>query len=750
MNLIFKTRKLLCSISFLLLITTKLNSAMIDSITITGNSRITDQTIMTFLPVKINDVIDDNTINEITKKLYETNFFKNLTVNLKENQLIIDVIENPIIQNIYYNGIKSTTLKDYITKDNYLIPRSSFIMNIVNKDLDLMKGNLKNRGYYFSNIKLKIEELDDNIVNIYYDFQLGNKSKIKKISFLGNKVFKDKKLKNVILSEEYKFWKFISGKKFLNQELVDFDKRLLRNFFLNNGYYNVSISSSFAKLLNDDEFELIYNIDAGSKIYFGILDLNLPIDYDEKNFIKLNATLKNLENKPYSINSLEKITEDIELLVLNEQYETIDIDIIENFKGDKLNLKFLIKETDKINIKKINVLGNNITQENVIRNNFEIDEGDLFNKILYNKTINNLKSLNYFKQVEGEVLNDSNSTGKIINIKVEEKPTGEIGASAGVGTNGNSIGFFVRENNYLGRGILLNSNITISTDSLKGLLSVNNPNFNDTDKSLYGTIEATELDKLKSSGFKTNRTGFSYGTRFEYLNDLNLGIGNKNFYQKIETDSTASSLQQKQEGDYLDSFLNLSLDYDKRNQRFKTSDGFFASYSVDFPIVSDTDTITNTIDYKYYTELFEDNVTSIGFYASASKSYSNKNIKLTERNFLPGSRLRGFGPGSIGPKDGNDFIGGNYASSININTTLPFIFETNQNLDFLYFIDLGNVWGVDYNSSLKDSNKIRSSTGIGVDWLTPIGPLSFTLSQPITKADTDSTENFRFNLGTSF
>lgn len=725
-------------------------SSTIDKITIIGNERITAETIKTFLPVKINDNINERELNNITKELYETNFFSNVSVSLINNELIIKLSENPIIQNVIYNGIKSESLRQFITSNVKLRSRSSYVELFLKEDIDGIIENLKLRGYYFAKIETQSELLDDNKLNLIYNIDLGDKAKIKKISFIGNKIFKDKKLKSIILSEESKFWKFISSKKFLNEELVNFDKRLLKNFYLNNGYYNVKISSSFAKITDNNSFELIYNIDSGKKIFFNDLTLELPVDYDRNNFSKLEKTLIELKDEPYSLNSIDKILNEIDLLALYEEYETIDVKVNEKIKDNRLDLNFQINETDKILIQRINILGNNITRENVIRNQFEIDEGDFYNKILYNKTLNNIKSLNFFKNVNGEISEDLISGDKIIDIVVEEKSTGEIGASAGVGTSGNSIGVFVKENNYLGKGIGLQSSLDLGEDSIRGVFSINNPNFNDTDKSVYTTLESSEIDKLKTSGYKTSRTGFSYGTRFEILDDFNFGIGNKNYYQNIETDSTASSLQQKQKGDYWDSFLNLDFIYDKRNQKFKTSDGFKSSYSVELPMISDTNTLSNIYDYQFYTELFNDNITTMSFYAKTSNSISNDDIKLTERNFLPSRKLRGFKQGGIGPKDGSDFIGGNYASSINFSSTLPQILQENQNVDFLFFIDVGNVWGVDYSSSISDSNIIRSSAGVGVDWFTPIGPLNFSLAQPINKADTDSTETFRFNLGTTF
>ena len=220
-------------------------------------------------------------------------------------------------------------------------------------------------------------------------------------------------------------------------------------------------------------------------------------------------------------------------------------------------------------------------------------------------------------------------------------------------------------------------------------------------------------------------------------------------YEKIETDETASVLQKSQEGNYWDSFIKLDFDYDKRDQKFQTNSGFRSFYSIDLPVISETKTIKNRYNYSYYTEIFDKNISSFSIFLESANSIDG-NVKLSERVNMPSSKLRGFESGRLGPKDGEDFIGGNYAYAFNFNSTIPQLFEESQNLDILYFIDVANVWGVDYDSSLQNFDKIRSSTGIGLDWFTPIGPLNFSVAYPISKQDTDKTEKFRFNLGTTF
>ena len=464
----------------------------------------------------------------------------------------------------------------------------------------------------------------------------------------------------------------------------------------------------------------------------------------------MNEKLNKFKGENYSINIVKDILESIDRITVIEEYKSVKATVDENIIENKINLNFIIEETPKVFVEKINIFGNNVTRENVIRNQLEIDEGDPYNEILTNKSANNLKSLNFFKNVKAKVIDGSNDDSKVINFTVEEKATGEISAGAGFGTDGGTLLFGVKENNYLGKGIALNVDATISEESFKGRFSVTNPNYKNSDKSVFFNIQALETDKLKNYGYKTNKTGFEVGTDFEYLDKFNLGVSTRSFYEKIETDSSASATLKKQEGDYWDTFLNFNFDYDKRNQRFKTSDGFRSLYTLDLPIISENNTLTNTYNYKHFAKLYENNLSSISFYLKSANSLTDNDVKLSERLTIPSSMLRGFESGKVGPKDGADFIGGNYISTFNVKSTLPYIFENNENVDLSLFFDAANIWGVDYDSSLDDGSKIRTSLSLGIDWFTAIGPLNFSLSETFSKAESDVTESFRFNIGTSF
>ena len=583
-----------------------------------------------------------------------------------------------------------------------------------------------------------------------YDIDLGEKAKINEIQFLGDKKIKDRKLKNVITSEEAKFWKFISQGKYLNYDRIELDKRLLTNYYKDNGYYKVKVSNSFVEFKNNGAFKLIYNIDAGDKFLFNKLSLDLSDEYDKKYFIKINKALKKLENNEYSLTKIEKVLREVDKIALSKQYEFIDATLEESIvDNNKLNVIITLVDTEKFYVEKINILGNEFTLEEVIRNSFIVDEGDAYNEILFNRSINNIKSKKIFASVNAEVLAGSSESQKIINLSVVEKPTGEISLGAGFGSSGGSVGAGIKENNFLGKGIKLNTDLSISADTIKGTFIYEKPNFNYSDNSLLLSATSSANDQITTAGYKSSELGFSIGTAFEQYEDFYITPRLSTTYETLTTTSTASQNYKKQEGSYFDNYLKYTLDYDKRNKRFKPDDGFLNSFSQNVPLYSKNNEIRNSFESTKY-QKFSNIVTRFSFYGAAINSLTGDDVRVSKRLHIPARKLRGFEGGKVGPKENKDYIGGNYVSTLNFSATLPKLLPSFQNTDISYFLDAANSWGIDYDSTLDDKSTIRSATGIAVDIFTPIGPLNLSYSFPITKASSDVTESVRFNLGTTF
>jgi outer membrane protein insertion porin family len=746
--------KILLNIIFFILFITNLSAEIIKNIKVNGNKRISQETIIVLGQISINDDYDDNKLNDTLKNLYDSNFFSNIDINILNETLTINVTENPIIEDVRITGIKNKSMIENLTENISLKNRISFTEDLLNRDINLIKNILKSNGYYFAKIKPSIYENDElNSIEIEIEIDLGEKAKIKEISFIGDKKIKDKKLLEVIASEEHKFWKFVSNKVFLNKSIIDLDVRLLQNYYKNLGYYKAKVNNSFAEFDEKGFFKLVFNIDAGDKYFFNDLKLNLPDDYNMKDFEKLNDIFLDLKNEKYSIDDLNSILKEIDKIASERLYDFIDAKVEEEIvQENKINFTFNIVDSQKFYVERINILGNFQTIEEVIRNKLIVDEGDPLNSLLYNKSIDNIRSLRIFKDVKGEIKNGTDENLKIIDIIVEEQPTGEIALQAGVGTSGSTIGGGINEKNFLGKGINLVTNLEISEDALKGKFVYSKPNFAYTDNTLFTSFEATSSDYLTDFGYKVSKKGFSLGTQFEQYENLFFSPELSVFLEDLTTNTTASTQLKKQEGNYTDVYVNYSIDYDLRNSKYEPSSGHTTSFSQELPMISNNNEISNTFVYTKYKALNQtsDMVGKASLFLKAVNSLDGSDVRISKRVFVPYYRLRGFEKGKIGPIENSDYIGGNYVGALNLSTTLPGILTTVENIDFSYFIDFANVWGVDYNSSIDDSFKIRSSTGIGLDVLTPVGPLSFSFSKPITKQSSDKTEGFRFNLGTTF
>jgi len=754
MNILKNITKILLNFLFLLFFIINFNllhAEIIKDIKVSGNDRISNETIILFSNIEINDDLDNNDLNQILKNLYQTDFFNDVSINLLENTLFIEVIENPLIQSIEFTGVKNKAVLERLREIIIQKEKSSFVNNKVKKDQDLVLNTLRVSGYYFSEISTNIKKNDNNTVDIIYNINLGNKALIKNIKFIGNKVYKDNKLRKIIVSEEAKFWKFLSSKKTIDINRFKLDESLLRNFYKNNGYYNVEINSAFAQVIEDKYFEIVYNIDAGKKYYFNKLTLDIPLDYKKADFKKLEDILASYEKKPYSLNKIEDILDEIDEIALLKNYEFVSATYNEKIiNNNEINLTISLKDTEKFYIEKINITGNNITSEKVIRNQLLADEGDPFNEILVNKSYNNIQSLRLFKNVNSNVeTNDAKKT-KIINIDIEEKPTGEIFAGAGTGTSGSSLSFGISENNYMGEGIKLGSEFSITDQSLTGSLYLSEPNYKNSNKSFNRGVERSENDFFSKYGYKTVKTGFTLGTSYEQYRDIFFSPDISIFYEKIDTNSTASAAKKKQQGDYFDININYAVKLNKLNQNFNPTEGYNLTFSQELPIYTEDFTLVNRFNLAKYFESNNNTIYSASFYASSSTSLSDDDARITKRVFIPSKKLRGFEPGKIGPKDGNDYIGGNFGTAFNLTSTLPRLFTEVQDLDMSLFFDAANVWGVDYSSLIDDNSKIRSSIGLALDWFTPIGPLSLSYAIPLTQHSTDVTENFRFNIGTTF
>jgi len=751
--MIFRSMKkaLLRLLFFFIFVTTISYAEIVKEVKVVGNVRVSSETIIMFGDIRVNEDYNAQKINELSRQLYDTGYFSYLEVNLTNGLLEISVKENPIIQSLVFNGIKAKKHKKAIKEVIELKEKTSYVENKLIRDIQKIKTAFRNQGFYFIEVEAYAKENVNNSIDLIYEINRGKRAKIGKIVFIGDKKVKDSKLRGIITSEESKVWKLISTKKYLNQERIKLDTRLLENFYKSKGYYQVKVLATNILYEEGEGFLLTYNINSGKRFRFEDVSLAISENLDKSSFVEIKKDLPKLKNKYYSPKKIIKILDKINKLTMKKDLQFINSKLIETVKNDKILVTINVSEGKKYFVERINIIGNTVTEDNVIRGELEVDEGDPYSLLLLDKSINNIKSRNIFGKVNKNIYEGSSPDLKLITIEVEEKATGEIFAGAGMGSSGETIGGGVKENNFLGRGVRLDANLQVSETAIRGKFSVVNPNYNYSGNEIRFTTQSTKTSKMTIFGYDSSKTGFSLGTTFEQYEDILISPDLSVYYESLSTNDNASKALKQQEGTYVDAEVSYSVIQDKRDQSFKSTEGYRASFNQKLPLYSESPSLINGIDYSAYHSFGDNFIGSLRFHGRTINSLSSsEDVKLSERLSIPGKYLRGFEVGKIGPMDASDYIGGNYVTALGFNAALPKLLPDLTNADISLFLDTGNVWGIDYDTNIDESNKLRSAFGVSVDWFTPVGPLSFSFSEAITSASTDKLESFRFNIGTTF
>lgn len=741
--------KLFILISSFLLFISISNAEIVKDIKIDGNKRVSSETVKIYGKIELNKDYQEKDLNQILKNLYETNFFEDVKVSITNNVLSVNLKEYPTINQLIIIGEQSNKYKDQIKKVIDTKEKGSLIKSRLAKDIDLIESLYSSLGYNSAKAEAKLREIDKNNFDLLIEIDRGEKTKISKISFIGNNNIRSMRLKDVIASEEDKFWKVISKNTILSENLINLDIRLLSNYYRSIGFYDVKVNSNLAELSNTGEAKLVYSIDEGIRYRMKKISTKIDPVYDNKLFFPLNKTYQKYIGEYYSPFKIKKILEELDELIDNNNLQFVEHNVQEVIDGSSINIIFNVFEGEKTVVERINILGNKITNEDVIRGELILDEGDPFTKLNLEKSIAEIKARNIFRKVNYNVRDGSKDNLKIIDINVEEQPTGEISAGAGIGTSGGTFTLGIKESNWLGEGKTVGFDIQVDEESLAGTLRFTNPNYDFLGNSLNYSISSQGNDK-PDQGYENTVIGASLGTSFEQYRDLRASLGLSASYDDLRTFGSASSSLKKQSGEYTDLRANYGFSYDKRNRAFMPTSGSITSFNQSLPLYADKASISNTFSMSTY-KSFNDNLVGAGkFYITSINGLGNDDVRLSKRKSLSTTRLRGFEKGKVGPVDGDDHIGGNYAAAINFESNLPNLLPEDYNTDISLFLDFGSVWGVDYDSTLDESTDLRSSTGVAANWMSPIGPLSFVLSQNISKADTDKTQSFSFNIGTTF
>jgi outer membrane protein insertion porin family len=735
-----------------LLILTSYSFANIKEVKIFGNKRVSSNTIEALVDKK-NTQIDTFYINNLTRVIYNTEFFSNVKITYDNNILNISVEENPIINFFYINGITGDDL-DAVNKIVSLKENNIFSVSKLKKDLEDVKDLFKSSGYYFVVVEPEVIKIDDNQINLILNINKKDISKIKNIYFIGEKYFSSGQLLEIISSAEDSWWSFFS-KSSLSEDRVEYDKKLLKSFYKSKGFYDVQIESVLANLDNKNNFTLTYSINSGKKYTFGNIEIKTEASiFKESNISDMkNISEKIIKGKMYSTPAILTIEKQVNTYLEDNKYANIEIDIEEIKKSDeKIDLILKLNSLKKTLIGKINVYGNSITEEKVVRDSLIISEGDILNISKIKKSIDNIDSKNFFKKTDYKITDsDLQKNSKDLNLYVKEQPTGSLSAGIGYGSSGGLLEGSINERNFLGKGIDLNFTGRLASEKVSGVFSYIDPNFMNSEKELANYF-FSETDDYSNAGYKSKRIGDRLGTRYEIFEDIYLRPFGILQFDKLETNSNASSLLRSRDGNFTTTTLGFNLLADFRNSKNLPTSGSLSFFDQSYAtLISDVPTIQTSVGSTFYQELINEKfIGSAKLKLSNVTAFDNKDIKLSDRLFASASDLRGFEARGVGPIDSGSHVGGNYLAVLNLKSTFPNPIPDILRPKSYLFYDIGNIWGVDYSDVVSESSNLRTSTGIALDVTTPIGPLSFTYSIPLSKASTDKEQRFLFNLGSSF
>ncbi len=729
----------------------KASAEVLKNIEITGNERISKETVLVYGEIEKGKNYSQEDIDQIIKKLYETKFFSKISINFSAGILKIQVSENPIINSIIIQGEPTKKYKETILELLSLKEKASYIKNDVKNDVEVIRNFYKTIGYYSPKVEARIQEIKtgNNLLNLIFSVDRGKREKITKIYFIGDKKIKTKRLRDVIASEEAKFWKLISRNIYLNDQRIELDKRLLKNYYLSKGYYDAEILSNNIVISDQEGIELTFSINAGKRYRIKKISTNIQPVFDNSIFKVLESDFKKFAGTYYSPFKITKILETIDDLIDDNELQFVNHSVSETIDGDFIDLEFKIFEGRKILIERVNIKGNTVTNDSVIRSELILDEGDPFSKVRLEKSIANLKARGIFKSVKQNIKEGSSKDLRTLEITVEEKPTGEIAAGAGTGTDGATFSFSLSENNYLGEGLRVNSSLDVSESSIRGGIDVVNPNYNFSGNSVDFGVSSKKTSR-DDSGYENTLTALGIGTRFEQYDDIYLSPRIDLSFDNLTVESTASDSLKKQAGDFTELSFGYGIAKDTRDRKFMPTRGSIFGFSQILPVYADEQaSLYNRINLSKY-HAFNDNIIgNLKFYAAGIFAVED-DVRLSKRLHIPSRRLRGFETRKVGPVDAGDYVGGNYATVLNLEAALPNLLPDATQTDIATFVDIANLWHADYDASVGQSSKIRSSVGIATNMYTPIGPLNFVIAQDLTSADSDKTQSFKFEIGTSF
>ena len=734
----------------------------ISSIIVDGNKRITSETIIAISKIEKGALYSPSQLNSALQLIKKSTFFKTATVSFVNNILTINVVENPTINTINFEG--NSTLKDEnLSELIFSKERQTLSISKTEKDSDVIASAYADTGRISASITPKIVELSDNRVDLIFEIIEGRITEVEKITFTGNRIFSDFRLKGVISTKQAGiFRRFINSDTYAEDKL-NYDTELLQNFYINKGYIDFELDSSVGLTRKKDAFLINHSIKEGqqynySEINFDISDVNI----DKKSLIKLNR-IKN--GSVFDRRRIPKLLEEIDIFLTKNGINFIEPIPIINRNDTELTMDVTIQlqKTKKIFVERIEVEGNSTTIDEVIRLQFDFAEGDPFNRRKILNAVDRIRGLGFFSNVETNTREGSSPEKIIIEVKLTEKPTGSLGIGAGFNSSDGSVFTFnINERNFLGKGQTIQFDLSSSKIEKELSVGLEDPSFLGRNL-LAGISFGQKTITPAATPIKTDKQFFAPKIGFPLSRDSNLTLSYRLDQDKVKLtyeNAVMSPLIKSDVGNKTKSAVLLTYNLDKTNSVVSPTAGYNLRIIQEINGLGGNVSFSkSSFDVKTYKTLIRDDIVlSSGL---SSGVILGSDAAITNRFFLGGDQLKGFRNQGIGPVDNTfsgsdangDPLGGKMFASISLEASFPIGVPEEYSIFGGIFLDAGSVWGLDNTQStgtVDDSFRIRSAAGVSLFWDTVIGPLRFNFSRPIKREKYDVIENFRFTVDTRF
>lgn len=729
-------------------------SVYVRDIKVEGLERVEVETVLSYVDIKKNTIIDDAKMDASLKQLYATGLFNDVSLNMKnDGLLIIKVAENPIINKVLFDG--NDKVDDEMLKGELqLAPRSTYSRAKVQEDVQRILEIYKRTGRYAVVVEPQIIERDQNRVDLIFKIDEGPLASINKVNFVGNKHYSDDDLQSEIMSKESRWYRIFSSAENYDSEKTNYDKELLRRFYFKRGYADFRVVSAVAELSPDKKsFVLTFVLDEGKR--YKIRSLDIISDIADVDTAALKPAVQLETGDWYNADKVEKSVTALTDELGKKGFAFVDVEpeMTKDTAAGEIALTFHVKEGERIFVDRINITGNTRTYDKVIRREFRIDEGDAFNVSKIKDSRRNVENLDYFSKVNIETMpKDDNKAD--INVDVEEKSTGYFNVGVGYSTvNGALVRTGVTENNFRGLGQRLGLDIGVSQRSQEYDVSFTEPYFLNRRLRAGFDLFRTEQDYQDEGSYDSESTGGRLRLGWNYTDDLSQQFRYTLRQDKISNvDSEASYYIKEEAGKYNDSSVGQTIVYDKRDSAFNPKEGYFISFGNDVSGLGGDEKYLK-FDAKLYQYYTLADYYTFKLFANAGyiTGYGGKDVRLSNRYYLGGSTLRGFDVAGIGARDKytDDALGGNWMLYTGGEVMFPIGLDE-LGIKGRTFVDMGMLGKPDnINTSVVEySSSPRVAAGFGFLWLSPMGQIDIDFAFPIVKEDYDETQVFRLNFGT--